>query len=403
MTKSILLLCSMALTGIADSEPITIEQALALARTSSPELRAAQMHAQAAEKGLAAAGLWSNPTLKFEAEGLGWDNDLFSEGEYSLALAQEFQLGGKQKKDRAIAHRSINVAGQRLLEKELELTAEVRSVFVEVMAQQETDKVRAEQEELGRAFLEVAQRRHRAGGGSELGVVQAELALEEIILSRTCCYGDLLAVQEKLSSLIGVPVKDLGQLSMPYFELETFDALTVADSYPALQGLEAEAEKIRAEAQRSKAQDTSNISLGAGYRYEAADDNNAFVFSASMPLSFNRRGRAEHAEGMIRAEAVGAERDEARRKLQSELASLLALYEGSIAEVELTKNNLIPKAEQAYTLSRAGYEAGRFSWLELIATQQNLADIRIRYIESLRDAHLAHAQISKFIKEGMER
>jgi DNA-dependent RNA polymerase auxiliary subunit epsilon len=39
--------------------------------------------------------------------------------------------------------------------------------------------------------------------------------------------------------------------------------------------------------------------------------------------------------------------------------------------------------------------------LELIAAQQNLADIRIRYIESLRDAHLAYAQLSKFIKEGI--
>ena len=61
----------------------------------------------------------------------------------------------------------------------------------------------------------------------------------------------------------------------------------------------------------------------------------------------------------------------------------------------------MPKAEQAYELSRDGYAAGRFSWLELIAAQQNLADIRIRYIESLRAAHLAHAQISKFMKEGV--
>ena len=378
-----------------------MEQALELARTHSPELRAARMHSLAAEKGIAAAGLWKNPKLKFEAEGLGWDNDLFSEGEYSLGLAQEFQLGGKQKKDRAIALRSVAVASQAVLEKEQKLAAEVRSIFVEVAAQQETDNVRAEQEELGRAFVEVARRRYKAGGGSELAVVQAELALEEIILSRTCCFGDLLAVQEKLSSLIGVPVKALGQLSMPYFELETLEGLAVDDSLPALQRLDAEAEKIRAEALRAKAQDTSNVSLMAGYRHEAADDNNSFVFSASMPLNFNRQGRAKHAAGMLRADAVDAEFEEARRELRAELASLLALYNGASAEVELLQNNLMPKAVRAYEVSRTGYEAGRFSWLELIAAQQNLADIRIRYIESLRDAHLAHAQISKFMTEGI--
>jgi outer membrane protein, heavy metal efflux system len=397
-----LLLCSVAVAGIADPAGLTMEQALKLARTHSPELRAARMHSLAAEKGIGAAGLWENPELEFEAEGIGWDNDLFSEGEYSLGLVQEFQLGGKREKDRAVALESVAVASQAMLEKELELAAEVRRAFVEVAVQQETDKVRSGQEELGRAFVEVAQRRHKAGGGSELEVVQAELALEEIILSRTCCFGDLQAAQEKLSSLIGVPVKAIGQLDMPYFELETFERLVVDDSHPALQHLEAEAGKVRAEARRAGAQDISNISLGAGYRYEAAGDINTFVFSASMPLGFNKRGRAEHAAGLLRADAVQAEREEVLRKLQAELASLLALYDGAKAEVELTKDNLMPKAEQAYELSREGYGIGRFSWLELIAAQQNLADIRIRYIESLRDAHLAHAQISKFMKEGIQ-
>ena len=186
----------------------------------------------------------------------------------------------------------------------------------------------------------------------------------------------------------------------PYYELETVEGLTVADSHPELQRLEAQAEKVRAEAQRAKAEDAANISLGAGYRYEAEGDINSLVFTASMPLSFNKRGRAEHAAGLLRADAVLAEGDEVRRKLQQELATGLAIYSGVQVEVDLTKKNLIPKAEQAYALSRDGYNAGRFSWLELISAQQNLADIRIRYIESLRDGHLAHAQLSKFIKEG---
>ena len=401
MNKLIMLFCGLAASGFAESGNLTLEQALELARTNSPELRAARMAAQAVEKGIDAAGLWKNPQLKFEAEGIGWDNDLFSEGEYSLGLVQEFQLGGKQKKERAVALQSVGIANQALREKELALTAEVRQAFIGVMAQQETGKVRAEQEQLGRAFLEVANRRRKAGGGSELDVVQAELALEEIILLQTCCFGDLLAAQETLGALIGIPAKELVGLTAPYYELKSLGSLAIADSHPSLQRLEAQTEKIRAEAQQAKAQDVSNIWLGAGYRYEAEGDINSLVFSASMPLSFHKRGRAEHAAGLLRAEAVRAERAEVRRKLQQELATVLALYNGAKMEVELTKKNLIPKAEQAYELSRKGYDAGRFSWLELIAAQQNLANIHIRYIESLRDAHLAHAQIYKFINEGI--
>ena len=67
----------------------------------------------------------------------------------------------------------------------------------------------------------------------------------------------------------------------------------------------------------------------------------------------------------------------------------------------MTRDQLIPKVEKAYELSRAGYDIGRYSWLELIAAQQNLAEIRVRQIETLKDAHLARADIENFMKEGI--
>ena len=415
MSRFIVLLCGISFVAsaplcegvptsagrIAESGTLTLEQALELARTNSPELRATRMVAQAAEKGIAAAGLWNNPILQIEAEGVGGDLNGFSDGEYAIGLKQRFKRGGKRSHERDIAFQVFNAAGNGISEAELKLAEQVRLAFIGVMTQQETGKVRAEQEQLGRAFVEVAKRRHEAGGGSELDVVQAELALEEIILTQTCCFGDLVAAQETLASLIGIPMKQLGETVSPYYELDPLDALALDDSYPALQRLAAESEKVRAEARQAKAKDASDVLLGAGYKYEAAGDINSFVFSIAMPLSFNKRGRAESAAASLRADAVLAERAEVRRVLQAELSTVLALYNGAMVEVELTKNKLIPKAEQAYALSRDGYNAGRFSWLELIAAQQNLADIRIRYIESLRDAHLARAQIAKFMKEGI--
>ena len=41
----------------------------------------------------------------------------------------------------------------------------------------------------------------------------------------------------------------------------------------------------------------------------------------------------------------------------------------------MTRDQLKPKAEKAYELCRAGYDAGRFSWFELINAQHHLADL----------------------------
>jgi cobalt-zinc-cadmium efflux system outer membrane protein len=403
MKKPIALLLGVLCAGIgfAQSETLTLGQALEFARQHSPELRAARLQTLSAEKAVAAVGRWKNPNLRFEAEGVGGDLDGVDDTEYTLELMQTFERGGKRKYERAVAQESIGIAFQTEAEKELALLAEVRLAFIEVMAQQETGKVRDEQEELGRAFVKVAKKRYEAGGASEMELVQAELQLEEIILSQTCCFGDLEAARTRLASLIGLPEQEMAELSADYYNLETVEVSAIAESHPLLKKMDARISVTRAQAQRAKAKDTTDITLGAGYKYEAAEDVNTFVLGARIPLNFVRPGRAEEVAMLLQVDALGAKREEVRRSLQQELSVIAAVYKGAKMEAELTRTRLIPKAEQAYRLSKAGYEAGRYSWLELIASQQHLTEIRVREIDALKDAHLARAKIYNYMKEGI--
>lgn len=404
MKTPIILICGMlyAAAGFAESgTPMTLEQALALALQHSPELRAARMDTLAAGKAVAATGLRNNPELKFEAEGVGGDLDGFDDTEYTVVLSQKLRRGGKRRHEREVARHAVGIAGHAFAEKELALLAEVRLAFIEVAAQQEIDMVRSEQEQLGRAFVQVATARFEAGGGSELEVVEAELALEEIILAQTCCFGDLKAARARLASLIGIPVAEMGGLAADYYALDLIEAAEIADSHPALLRLDAEIATLRAQAVLDRSRDAADIKLGAGYRYEAAEEIGSFVFGATIPLNFTSGGRAAQVASLARAEALEARRIEVRRRLQQELSVAAALYGGSRLEAATVREQLMPKAEQAYELSKSGYEAGRFSWFELINAQQHLADIRIRHIEALKDAHLARAEVTRFMKEGI--
>lgn len=403
MKITIFLLCGCAwvASGFAESETLTLERALELARQNSPALSAARLNTRSAQQAVSAAGLWRNPDLEFEAEGIGGDLEGFNDAEYTVGVSQKFQRNAKRRSERAVAQKAIATAFAAEAEKERALMAEVRRSFVDVLAQQETAKVQADQLELGHAFVEVAKRRYQAGGGSELEFVQAELILEEIVLSQACCFGELEAALDKLASLIGLPRDELKKVEGSFYELEKIDGVALDESHPALQRLNAEIEKMRAEAERAGLQDAQDITLGAGFRHEAAGNINSFVLGASMPLNFIRKGRAEQAAVLAEIEALKAERAEVRRRLLAALDGACALYGGVVRQVELAKNNLMPKAVKAYELSRAGYEAGRFSWYELIAAQQRLADIRIGYIESLKEAHVLRAEISKFANEGI--
>ncbi len=381
---------------------LKLEEALELSLELSQEMAAARTRLEMVKKEGDAVGLWKNPDLKFEAENIGGDRDSFSEGEYTIGLKQEFQLGGKRKKQRAVAIKSVEIYDQELSEIKRKLFFLTRKAFLEIVYLQETGKIQMEQEELGRAFVEVAKRRHKAGGGSELEVVQAELELETVLFSQTCCLGELIAAKQNLIALIGFTVETLPELTAPYYELAPLKEITLDNSHPTLQRLIATSEKAEAEALLAKAQDVSNISLGAGYKYEAEDDSDSFVITAAIPLGFNKRGRIEHEAGLLRSDAALRERDATYRRFQAELAAEGAMYAGSKAQAEMGRDVLIPKAEKAYVLSQEGYESGRFSWLELIAAQQRLAGIRMSYIEALRDAHLARIKILKINNEENE-
>ncbi len=383
------------------SSALTLDEAVELARKNSPRLRAAQIRTAAAEKAVAASGLWSNPTLKFNAEGVGGDLDGFSDTEFEVMLRQTFQRGGKRSLDRQISNRAVDVAVHSRMESELQLLSAVRYAFIDVLSQQEIGAIRSEQEQLGRAFVEVAKSRYEAGGGSELDVVQAELSMEEILLSQTCCFGDLEAARIRLASLIGVPESALEELTGDYYELEEIHNQQLADSHPVLLRMNAQVEMLRAKAARARARDSADVTLGAGVKHEAAEEVNTFVFGASIPLNFVRGGRAAESAALATVEALAAEYDEVRRESQQMLSRLIAFYRGAKMEAEMTADRLVPKAREAYDVSKAGYDAGRFSWFELIGAQQHLTDIRVRNIEALRDAHFARAEITKFMKEEL--
>jgi cobalt-zinc-cadmium efflux system outer membrane protein len=401
MKRLILLLCSLALSGVADPAKLTLTRALELARTHSPQLKAAHLETTAAEAAVQASGRWENPQLNLNAEGIGGDLDGFNDTEYEISLKQTFQRGGKRQQDRAVALESVGIVRQAAAEKELELLTEVRLAFIEVMAQQEIGRVRDEQLELGQAFVKVARTRHETGGASELEVVQAELQLEEIVLSQTCCFGDLEAARIHLASLIGIPEKQMGELADDYYHLPTVEPSTMAATHPLLQQMDARIATTFARAQQAGAKDVADITLGAGFKYEAAEEVNTFVFGASVPLNFVRAGRAEKAAILMLADALRAEREEIRRRLEQQVAVIAAVYRGAKMEADLTREKLIPKAEEAYQLCRTGYETGRYSWVELIRSQQHLAEIRVREIEALKAAHLTRAKLYRYMKEGI--
>ncbi len=395
MNRLLIIYSSMLLAAIhsVGAEPLTLDQALETARRNSPGLRASRLGARAAEKAIEGTGLQINPRIEFETEELSADSGDFGEAEYTIGISRQLRHSKQRKAQRVVAREAANVALKTGAAAERWLLTQVRLAFFDVLAQQEAATIQADQQELGRAFIEVAERRYAAGAGSELEVVQAKLALQEIILAQACCLGELQAAVENLAALMGVSGDTLEKVGGSFYELESTDGLTLDDAHPALLRQDAAIKETRARAELARTQNGSNLKVGAGLSHAAGSNENAIKFAISMPLDWSNKGRIQQQAILLEADAAAARRDHILRRLQADLTSNVALYGGVTKEVEIIRDELIPMAEEAYELSRTGYAAGRFSWYELIAAQQHLADIRIRFIEAFKESHFIYARI----------
>lgn len=397
MKKSIILLCSLVMHSWAGPTPLTLEQALALARTHSPELRAAQAEIDASQQQIRTAGYWRNPDLAFETEGLGGNNNGFDRAEYKAGILQEFPISGKIGKARIVARHGKQVASLGLDVVKLNIEITVRIAFIEVLAQKQIKTIRMEQEDLAVDFFKITQKRYEEGGASELDFLQSEMLLEEALLEKSVAEKQFEYKREELALLIGIPFSELGLLKGDLFRWKENPSVQVNHSHPALKQLQAREDQTHAEAQLAKTQGIPDISLGAGIKYEAESNIQSFEFMAVMPLPFFNNGRSQEATANLQAEAINAQQEAAFRTLQNELFQWKIVLETASVEAHRYEEILLPKAEKIYELSRVGYEAGRYSSIELIMVRQNLSKTRLRHIDAVRNAQLAQAKLTPFM------
>lgn len=123
-----------------------------------------------------------------------------------------------------------------------------------------------------------------------------------------------------------------------------------------------------AEAQRSAAerridvqrvQARPDINASIGIRFEA-EDATALTFGVSMPLPlFDRnRGNIEAAQAEFRA--ADARLMSARQEAQADRAAAVARLSASVSRVNAADGG-VTAAEEAYRLSRIGFESGHIS------------------------------------------
>lgn len=390
---------SPAQTSPAPAAIFTLEQAISIALEKSPVIGASLARDAASIAARKQAGAFANPDIFAEAENAYGDYDGLDEAEITYGVSQLVELPGKRgnrirqaKAERARAHLGLDAT-------RLDLIRDVTIAYAELAAAQQGIKILTEEFSLANAVRDSVAARVKAGKEPLVQQNKAEIARTASQIALTAATRNVGVKQQALAALLG---DAKGNYVTALTSLPAIAPAQPLDSYmsrlantPETRALETDVNKAQADLSLEKANAVPDPTITFGVKDLRGDDAKAFMAGVSVPFpvfNINRAGvnRAAHSLNASKYDQQSAHfaQGAALTTTHSDLANAYSM-------ARALEQDVLPGAEQAFSFARQGYEAGKFSYFEVLDAQRTLFDARKQFNAAILDYHRQRAIIER--------
>jgi cobalt-zinc-cadmium efflux system outer membrane protein len=382
-------------------EVLTLEKAYDLAERHHPELTAARAHVKAAGGRIDQAGRFPNPELVGRMESAPPSGRTTGEAEYIGGISQSVPLGSRLEKAEQVAVEEQARRQQLLASTRLKLQKEIQGAFGTALY---LDKVRRLQSQVVSNSVRLVElTRTRVDAGDSISQDLARAQLEQIRARVELKKIESLRQQAglELATAMGLPGLKVGtlegdldrtlaipKLKMVMNELESHPALRVARGDEAVQ-------KARIELVESER--IPDVNLELFYRRIQSSRTDAFDVGLSLPLPLFDRNRGAIDEARADADAAAEDVRAARQSLNRRLRRAHADLTRAVANAETMETEVLPRAATIRQTAEVRFEHGDINMMELLQTRRQWAEVRFRYLETLREAMDAWGEMRSFL------
>lgn len=361
------------------------------AQTAAPRLAESAAQTDRAQGLARQAKARPNPTLGMLTENVGGSGPYkdFGRAETTLSLSQPLDLGGRRDARIGAGTAELEAARARQTQNSAQFAYALALTYVEAEAAQVRVTLAEEQVEAAEADAKAAQALVEAGKEARLRALRSQASLDAIRADLTAAKADRDTAMGKLTALAAAPapitaiaasVLDIADRPTSGLEI---DVLSSPDYLVAKAERDAVAKAVRVEKTRVLPEVTATLAV----RRFADDDATAFAGGLSLPLPlFDRnRGNVDAAQASLRA--ADARLEAARLDVQAEAMSARGQVMAASQRLAAAKTAL-GTAEEAYRLTRIGYDSGKADLTELLTARHDLGAARASVLE----ARLARAR-----------
>lgn len=383
------------------AQPLTLQEAIGRTLASNPALRAEGASIDALEMQARLDSLAPPLTLGAELENVAGTGEVsgVKGAEATLRLGRVLELGGKREARHERARADIALQQNVIVLRRIELAASTTRHFVAVVEAQAVLELARRQVTLADEVRSAVQHRVSRGVAPDGDLAMAEIASARAELAREHAEHELQSARYSLAALWGAQAPEAVEASgdlLDLPELPEFEYLSrrLADT-PGFVAYELDLTRLDAEREIAVAAAHPDLALTAGVRRLEAYDDQALVFSLSMPFGISERSAHAVARSTAQADATVARRDAALLDARQALYANYQELRHARTEVLMLAERMIPSAERGLALTRAGYDDARYSLLELTQAQATWLQLQRERLAAAARYHTLLAEIER--------
>ncbi|MES2729008.1 MAG: TolC family protein [Pseudomonadota bacterium] len=381
----------VALTCPAFAGALTLDQAIANALANSPVLGAQTSRSQAMQANSQQAGARANPELSIAAENILGDGPYedMQAAEVTYGVSQLVEMPGKRSNRIAIAKSEETRAHMQMDTASLDLIRDVTIAYAEALAAIEAAAIQEQQQALAQAVLDGVVAKVEAGkeppiqkSKAEIAAASSQIALDRArrsIDTKIKVLNALLGQDEKAMTLDAATLPSVTE-PLPFEEYQQKLGTT-----PDALALKADVARAQSALSYEKANAVPDPTFNLGVRDFRDEGEQAFIAGVSLPIPVFNANRASIKRAGHELNATVLDSRSNQFSLESQLAESYAAFVNAYREAQALSKSVLPGAHDAFNVARAGYEAGKFNYLEMLDAQRTLFDASQQFNQSALD------------------
>ncbi len=397
--------CGLLSVGSAHADPLTFEQALTLAASEAPSLRASALNVEAAQASATAAGQLPDPRLSFGLSGFpisGPSAGRFDETMmtmFKVGIQQDVPSGARRRAERNIAEADIDMA-----------LASAETILWEVRIATGEAWIDLHYAERRLAVLEdLLVSLEPLWAAAPSGVASSRIrpaeALEPVELRadledrRDRLQADLASARARLSRWTGDPAPTT-EGPIPNIDLSIETWTVRLSDLPPLRAYSAATQRATADVDLARAARSPDWSFEVSYGHRDPMFGDLVSVGASVRLPLFQTSRQEPVIQARAADAlrVSAERESAERAWLAQLQGDLARYSSARARWIRARDVVLPSLRNRADLVTASYAAGTADLSDVLDAFTSLADARLDVLD--REAEVARQAVQITLTYG---